>query len=728
MKFKAGFYIVLSFFLILSQHTLSQDKIALEGRLDDRIISIKHSADGNYIAGGYTNSSRGEGYDLIFIHFDKSLNEISRFAYEAKGNQYLSDFLVLKDNRILSYGKKEETINNYTRYYLFISMFDVKGKEIFYREYTALENDTISNIIALESGDFIAVGSKQDLGNRDMNPWLMQFNKKGNPQWQSYPGKKYVDDLGIDIIPGNENKFLLLCNRYEKEVYRPFFIQLGTTGRVEWEKELLKDGGDTRALKFFKSDSENLFVFMLNGESPGNRLSLHEFNQEAYLMGSQDLGNLGNNRYLPIVKHGNSFFIASDNGGEAGIIKISHTEEESRAFSLSNGKDAMLSSFLALDSANLIAVSLEKDKFSTNSYISIQGLNEGGSSSSPSDYTYVERSTSKTSRIIFLNPATTETFTSVYNTPELKLKLKAIDSDGVASVSCNNKKMQALEKGIYEMNVSLKTGFNDFEFKIMDNTGEETVSYFVLENKESKSSQELINSGTYYALIIAVSDYQDEDINDLDNPRTDAEKIIKVLEEKYTFEKENIIYLQDPDREAIISKLDELTRLVGKEDNLLIFYAGHGYWDQNSKIGYWLPSDARKNNTANWFRNSTLKDYLGAIPSKHILLVADACFSGAIFKTRSAFNEQGAAYMKLQSLPSRKAMTSGTLTEVPDESVFVKYLIKRLEENENPYISSSDLFSSLRIAVLNNSPTVPQFGEIKDTGDEGGDFIFILRK
>jgi len=67
---------------------------------------------------------------------------------------------------------------------------------------------------------------------------------------------------------------------------------------------------------------------------------------------------------------------------------------------------------------------------------------------------------------------------------------------------------------------------------------------------------------------------------------------------------------------------------------------------------------------------------------------------------------------------------------VPDRSVFVEYLLKRLTENNEPYMSSEQLFSSLRQAVINNSPNaqVPQFGEIRETGDEGGDFVFVKKQ
>ena len=72
-------------------------------------------------------------------------------------------------------------------------------------------------------------------------------------------------------------------------------------------------------------------------------------------------------------------------------------------------------------------------------------------------------------------------------------------------------------------------------------------------------------------------------------------------------------------------------------------------------------------------------------------------------------------------------MTSGTLKEVPDRSVFMQYLCKRLTENDEPFISAEELFHSFKPAVLNNSSNIPQYGEIKNAGDEGGQFIFIRR-
>lgn len=235
-------------------------------------------------------------------------------------------------------------------------------------------------------------------------------------------------------------------------------------------------------------------------------------------------------------------------------------------------------------------------------------------------------------------------------------------------------------------------------------------------------------TGKYYALIIAINDYDDPMINDLMAPLTDATSLYGILSKSYTFNPDDILFLKNPKRAEIIDALDNLERKVSPDDNLLIFYAGHGHWDKDTHKGYWLPSDASHESTANWLRNSSLTGYMSSINSKHTLLIADACFSGSIFQTRAAFPKSTRAVERLHEMNSRKAMTSGTLKEVPDESVFLKYLMKRLDENQEDYLPSEQLFYSLKPAVLNNSDNVPQFGEVKNAGDEGGDFIFVRRK
>lgn len=256
-------------------------------------------------------------------------------------------------------------------------------------------------------------------------------------------------------------------------------------------------------------------------------------------------------------------------------------------------------------------------------------------------------------------------------------------------------------------------------------------------DKEGRTTQKKINlsksvapiNPTYHALFIGENEYIDRNINSLDNPVSDCEHVIQVLTSRYTFQQENIIFLKNATRNDISNAFDKLLTKLSPQDNLLIFYAGHGVWDEQLRKGFWLPTDAQRNNRGTWFSNSELRDYISGIKAKHVLLVADACFGGGIFKTRDAFSKMDIAIAELNKFPSRKAMTSGAMNTVPDKSVFVEYMVKRLEQNEEKYLPAEQLFSSFKTAVINNSPVsqIPQYGEIKESGDEGGDFIFIRK-
>jgi hypothetical protein len=275
-----------------------------------------------------------------------------------------------------------------------------------------------------------------------------------------------------------------------------------------------------------------------------------------------------------------------------------------------------------------------------------------------------------------------------------------------------------IKQMVIDEELELNIGVNQLDFGAVTVTGKKIESHLIVDYD--------ISIATYYALVIAVQDYEDPDINDLKQPIRDATRFIDVISSDYNFKRENIDFLKNPTRADIIGKLLEMRGKVTPEDNLLIYYAGHGWWDDEMKTGYWFPRNAARDNPVDWLPNTDLTNYLSVLKTKHTLLISDACFSGGIFESRAAFNNVRAVE-KLYKIPSRKAMTSGALNEVPDESVFIEYLIKRLVENRKKYLPGQELFATMRDAVMNNSKNEPQYGTIQDVGDEGGDFIFIRK-
>jgi WD40 repeat protein len=342
----------------------------------------------------------------------------------------------------------------------------------------------------------------------------------------------------------------------------------------------------------------------------------------------------------------------------------------------------------------------------------------------------------KAPRIFIFEPRVSRGLKLSSNEKTISVKGKVEDDKGVFEVLVNNTEAKLQSSGEFSAEIKLGLGENTITVKATDtenNISEETFTIVreggTIETTITENNLDNITStGIYYALLIGVDQYTDKNINTLVNPVKDAKQIKEVLISNYTFNENNVTFLKNPGRVELLGAFEKMRKKITPNDNLLIFYAGHGYWDAEISQGYWLPSDAYKDNRANWISNADIRDNIRGIKSKHTLLISDACFSGGIFRTRAAFNNAPSAIQEVYKMTSRKGMTSGTLTEVADESVFLKYFIKRLKENTQDFYTAEEIFTSLKTAVINNSKQVPQYGEIQDAGDEGGDFVFIRKK
>jgi hypothetical protein len=243
--------------------------------------------------------------------------------------------------------------------------------------------------------------------------------------------------------------------------------------------------------------------------------------------------------------------------------------------------------------------------------------------------------------------------------------------------------------------------------------------------------------GKYYALVIGINNYSDTEIIRSNKSVGNAEQFYKVITTRYTFEKNNVSFVPNAKMSDIKNALDSLSKKVGPSDNFLIFFAGKGYWDDASQTGFWLPSDAKEigywlipsdekeSNRFAWLSNRMLGDWLSKINSKHTLLITDACFRSPLFHARSVSGDAMVAVNKLNEMTGKKAITSGMLSNVQGD--FFSYLSDKLEKNTEKYLPSEKLFDSFSKTVSVNTNITPQFGEISNLGDKGGDFIFILK-
>ena len=249
----------------------------------------------------------------------------------------------------------------------------------------------------------------------------------------------------------------------------------------------------------------------------------------------------------------------------------------------------------------------------------------------------------------------------------------------------------------------------------------------------SKSS-EPIGGGKYYALLIGIDKYSGT-WSPLDNAVNDAKKVESILSSKYKFDKFITLYNEQATRATIFDKFEWLVENISENDNVLIYFSGHGDFKQNLNKGYWIPADANTSAASSYISNSDIQTFLAAIKSKHTLMVSDACFSGDIFRGNTIsvpFEQSEKYYKQVYNLNSRKAISSGGIQPVMDggkdgHSIFAYYFIKSIETNKEKYLDASQIFDSIKVPIVNNSDQTPMFQPIKNTGDEGGQFVFILK-
>ena len=251
--------------------------------------------------------------------------------------------------------------------------------------------------------------------------------------------------------------------------------------------------------------------------------------------------------------------------------------------------------------------------------------------------------------------------------------------------------------------------------------------------KASKAIQE-VSVGRYFALIIGIDSYSGE-WKPLKNAVNDAKAMAAQLSGTYEFQSIKTLYNEQATRTNILKEYEWLIANVRENDNLLIFYSGHGDYKENLQRGFWVPVDATSSSVSEMISNTDIQAFLGAIKSKHTFLIADACFSGDIFRGKTLtipYENSFKYYNQIYSKQSRTALTSGGVEPVMDggkdgHSVFTYYLLKSLNSNQNKFFDASQLFNDIKVSVINNSNQTPGFSPIVNTGDEGGQFIFIKK-
>ncbi|MBI9055370.1 MAG: tetratricopeptide repeat protein [Bacteroidales bacterium] len=175
----------------------------------------------------------------------------------------------------------------------------------------------------------------------------------------------------------------------------------------------------------------------------------------------------------------------------------------------------------------------------------------------------------------------------------------------------------------------------------------------------------------------------------------------------------------------------ELRDLVRSNDvnSLLVWYAGHGKFIND--IGYWVPTDATRDDEFTYFNISTLKSSLQSYASfvTHTLVITDACESGPTFyqAMRSGLKDRDCGDWEATKFKSSQVFSSAGYELALDNSQFTRTFANTLRNNPNACLPIENVVSKVTVAVAKDGMQKPQFGKIDGLEDEGGTFFFISK-
>lgn len=321
---------------------------------------------------------------------------------------------------------------------------------------------------------------------------------------------------------------------------------------------------------------------------------------------------------------------------------------------------------------------------------------------------------------------------------------------GLSKLSINNDALKVEAGGTFRTHVTVAGDGTPVHVAAVDSKGEQAVLDFVLVPAPSgaapnAAAQTLVANtlprgvqlGHYYALVIGNDNYAN--YPGLKNPVADATAISDLLKSRYGYQ---VKLLTNANRFEILSALNDMREQLKEEDNLLVYYAGHGEVD-SSKQGYWLPADAQQGQSSSWISNRAVSDILTTMNAKHVLVIADSCYSGTM--TRSSLATFGggmpasawADWVKtMASGRSRTALTSGGVQPVADSgrgdhSLFAGALLSVLKDN-NELLTGQHLFRELAANMTLRGAAAglqqsPEYAPIQFAGHEAGEFFFMPR-
>ena len=243
-----------------------------------------------------------------------------------------------------------------------------------------------------------------------------------------------------------------------------------------------------------------------------------------------------------------------------------------------------------------------------------------------------------------------------------------------------------------------------------------------------------------HAFILTTSTYANSSVwAYLPNAQKSGSKLDSLCKNDYQFN--DIYYKNNLSTDDFTSALKKMKE-VDENDQLLIYIAGHGYFDKVFSQGYLVFNNTNARETSTMFSHAQLAQILDKMPCKHILVIIDACYSSTFdFKVvdamlagdlRSRGTKSIDKYIKDElKLKTRLYLTSGetqtgTGTRNSEYSPFSSAIINALQNStykNDGVVNYYELRYGLDQQKIKPTPRGADFG----SNETNANFLFIVK-
>jgi hypothetical protein len=239
-----------------------------------------------------------------------------------------------------------------------------------------------------------------------------------------------------------------------------------------------------------------------------------------------------------------------------------------------------------------------------------------------------------------------------------------------------------------------------------------------------------------YALVIGNEDYKSmqktlSSEQNVDYAANDAEIFKDYALKTLGVPEENLHFMINATAGQMHQEIDLITKIVGKigtNAELIVYYAGHGFPDEQTKTPYLIPVDVTASNLSSAIKLEDFYTKLSSTNASKIIVFLDACFTGG-GRNKSLVSSRGIKIKPKQGSLSGNLVvfsaSNGDQSSLPfhaeKHGMFTYHLLKRLKDTKGSttfgelytYLEEKVSLESLKVNRTEQDPKINVSSQVK---------------